>query len=92
MRPKLIWIKWTSGSGGDWFVFDSARDTYNYAQNVLYPNLSTQEQTSANGNTILLLSNGFKLNNVTYNGWNGSGQTYIYCAWAESPFQYARAR
>ena len=91
-RPRWIMFKFSSGSGGDWFVFDSARNTYNYVQNVLYPNASTQEQTSADGNTILLLSNGFKLNNVTYYGWNGNGSTYIYAAFAENPFQYARAR
>jgi hypothetical protein len=85
-------IKWTSGAGGDWFILDTARDTYNFAQNVLIPNSSAQEQTGANGNTLLILSNGFKLNNVTSNAWNGSGQSYIYAAFAENPFQYARAR
>jgi hypothetical protein len=37
------------------------------------------------------LSNGFKLRN-TATGSNASGGTYIFAAFAESPFKYARAR
>tara|TARA_Y100001937_G_scaffold125568_1_gene192670 strand:+ start:2510 stop:2680 length:171 start_codon:yes stop_codon:yes gene_type:complete len=40
-----------------------------------------------NGDTMLFLSNGFKLNNVDYAYWNASGGTYIWVAFAENPFQ-----
>ena len=37
------------------------------------------------------LSNGFKVRNSA-NGYNASGGTYIYAAFAENPFKYANAR
>ena len=40
---------------------------------------------------IDLLSNGFKIRD-TGNWCNESGATYIYMAWAESPFKYANAK
>jgi hypothetical protein len=38
-----------------------------------------------------MLSNGFKIRTIG-SGKNLSGQTYIYAAFAETPFNYARAR
>jgi len=38
-----------------------------------------------------LLSNGFKLRTTSSN-YNGSGNTYIYMAFAENPFRNALAR
>jgi len=41
----------------------------------------------ASGNDVDFLSNGFKIRN-TFTGMNGSsGDTYIYAAFAENPFQ-----
>jgi hypothetical protein len=40
-----------------------------------------------------ILSNGFKLRATgSVSSFNGSGATYIYAAFAESPFNYSRAR
>lgn len=47
--------------------------------------------TKSRNNAIDCLSNGFKIRNTGGNV-NGSGDTYIYAAFAENPFQYARAR
>jgi len=86
--PAFLMIKRTN-SAGDWIIFDNKRNTHegNYREKVLYPNKTTAEETSANGDTMLFLSNGFKLNNVTFNYWNASGSTYLYAAFAELPFQ-----
>ena len=37
------------------------------------------------------VSNGFKLR-MSHSGQNGSGQFYIYMAFAETPFKYSNAR
>ena len=90
-RPRWVLIKCTTVAGEGWFLLDSARSPYNVSQAFLVPNASDSE---ASAYTIMdILSNGFKLK--TSGGgaaFNGSGATYIYAAFAESPFQYARAR
>jgi len=88
-RPKYVLIKGTSASRG-WEVMDSSRDTYNAVIKTLQPDLSDAEYSNS-AYSIDFLSNGFKLRNTnTY--WNGSGETYIYMAFAENPFKMARAR
>ena len=86
-RPRYVMIKRTD-STGDWFVFDTSRDTYNVATKDLSPNSSTSEGT---GDQLDILSNGFKLRTTTVSR-NASGGTYIYMAFAENPFKYSLAR
>jgi hypothetical protein len=81
-------VKRTDTSTFRWVVWDSARDTYNLTTTSLYPNLSDSELT---GFDIDIVSNGFKLRD-SENTLNQSNGAYIYAAFAESPFQYARAR
>jgi hypothetical protein len=89
-RPSYLLIKQSSTSGQNWEVRDYAREPYNDSnRTVLFPSSSLAEVTDAF--PIDLLSNGFKVRN-TGDGTNGSGATYIYAAFAESPFNYARAR
>ena len=89
-RPKFVMIKRTdSSTNGDWRILDSSRDTYNVSQNALYANLALAEDSSVTAEDFL--SNGFKLR-TAINGYNGSGATYIYAAFAENPFKYANAR
>jgi hypothetical protein len=90
-RPRWVMVKAsTSVSFGSWRIYDSARGSYNVIQQELYANLSNSEDAS---NTIVdFLSNGFKLRSGAIDGYNGSGATIIYAAFAESPFNYARAR
>jgi hypothetical protein len=86
-RPRWVMIK-RSDAVGSWGVLDTARNTFNVSDKLLWANLSDAEGTY----TILdILSNGFKLREST-NGYNTSTGTYIYAAFAENPFQYARAR
>ena len=88
-RPALVTIKRTDSSGS-WHVYDDARDTYNPADTYLLWDTTGSDDT-ASSNAISLLSNGFKLRN-TAAGLNGSGNDYVYAAWAHNSFKYATAR
>jgi hypothetical protein len=72
-----------------WIVYDSSRNTYNVADLYLYPNSSAAEAGSGTPR-IDFLSNGFKLRNTGQG--NVSAVTYIFAAFAESPFKNALAR
>jgi hypothetical protein len=56
----------------------------------LYPNSTTSEIT-ASDLTFDSLSNGFKAKGTSI-GINNNGETYLYAAFAESPFKYSLAR
>jgi hypothetical protein len=86
-RPAWIMIKRSDGIE-NWNLYDNKRKSYNVADLELYPNLSNSEGTTADRD---FLSNGFKIRSTNI-GRNASGSTYIYAAFAESPFKYARAR
>ena len=89
-RPRWIMYKVYSGDTGHWFIHDTARDPYNEAKYFLNANLSNAETTSV-FYPLDILSNGFKIRSSNIN-INGSGLGFLYCAFAENPFQYARAR
>jgi len=86
-RPKFVLFRSTSASRY-WVIRDTSRDTFNTSTSDLYPN--TTDSTGA-GADIDILSNGFKLR-ATSATFNGSGETYIYAAFAENPFKNALAR
>ena len=86
-RPRYLMIKRSSGIGA-WAIYDSVRLTYNASNVQLYANSSGAEVVD---DPIDILSNGFKIRG-TGSAFNGSGETYVFAAFAESPFQYARAR
>jgi len=87
-RPRFFMVKRTD-STESWIMVDTARDAFNPEQAWLYPNLNNAEATgTALGDA---LSNGFKLRSTT-SGGNLSGATYIFAAFAESPFKNALAR
>jgi len=94
-KIRFLLVKLSSSAGNPWLIFDSARSTYNVVGNKLAPNSSVAENDASIGtstqNTVDFLSNGFKLR-TSNEGTNGSTNTYIYAAFAESPFAYARAR
>ena len=87
-RPAYIMIKRTNGVA-NWVVLDATRDSYNVGGLELFPNTSGAENN--NSPEIDFLSNGVKLR-WTYSGTNASGGTYIYMAFAESPFKVSLAR
>ena len=90
-RPKFVMWKRTNTTG-DWNIIDTSRDTYNFGDKELFPNLSDAETVIGGGLSRLdLLSNGFKVRGAdSYQ--NASGSTYIYMAFAENPAKYALAR
>ena len=86
-RPKFILFK-NASAVASWWIFDTVRNTYNVADLGLRPNTSDTETTFV---TFDILSNGFKVR-TTDSGLNGSGNTVIYAAFAESPFRNSLAR
>lgn len=74
----------------NWLIHDSARDPINSAHEQIYPSNDSAEYGFL-GNQVDLLSNGFKIrgNNAGSNDSNGSSE-YLYLAFAEDPFKYAR--
>ena len=82
-KPAFVLIKKASAAE-EWNLIDNKRIGYNDLNYGLLPNTTSAEITSTDFRSDLL-SNGFKLNvNTGYN--NGSGASYIYMAFAESPF------
>jgi hypothetical protein len=86
-RPRYFFIK-RSDSTGDWRVYDAARSPYNTAGNDLLFNSS---QADADVWPFDIVSNGFKARSSDTRV-NASGATFVYAAFAESPFNYSRAR
>jgi len=82
-RPRWLMIK-RSDSTESWLIFDTARETYNPTDDVLWANLFNAE--SANYTPQDFTSNGFKIR-TSSTSTNASGGTYIFIAYAESPAQ-----
>jgi hypothetical protein len=89
-RPRWLLIKNASVGSDSWQIWDAARSDYNAAQKYLLPNTSGAEGDNS-AFAIDFTANGFKVRN-TNTASNGSGNTLVYAAFAESPFNYARAR
>ena len=92
-RPALLIVKDIDGTW-DWYMYDTARNTYNVVNNVLKPSSINIEEGHATNNTFDFLSNGFKVKGATSQSepTNYSGHTYVYYAAAEHPFKSSRAR
>jgi SPRY domain len=86
-RPRWIMLKSATNSA-NWFIRDTSRNPYNGADLALYPNTSDAEISGA---VYDILSNGFKVRSSA-TGVNGSGETMIYAAFSENPFNYSLAR
>jgi hypothetical protein len=80
-KPAFVMVKVASGTTGNWQIQDSKRDGFNENKRIL-ANVNEAEKTSQMWDQ---LSNGFKIR-VTSGDVNGSGNSYIYMAFAESPF------
>ena len=83
-KPAWLVIKNTTTEQG-WYLNDSARNPYNLNYLALFPASSGAESNSTGGAAYDFLSNGFKPR-TSNNDSNGSGDTYIYMAFAEHPF------
>ena len=86
-RPAWLLVKRTDATN-NWVIYDVKRNTFNAIDKTIYTDTAAAEGTYSGGD---ILSNGFK---VRYTGGmlNTDGGTYLYMAFAESPFKTANAR
>ena len=80
-KPAWFLCKNTQDAGDNWIVHDNKRDTFNVTDAGLAPNTASAEFTDVD---MDFLSNGVKMRNNT--GRANSAKTFIYMAFAESPF------
>jgi hypothetical protein len=90
---KPAWIIWkiSSDAGGHWVMVDNKRSPFNKTTagqsngeaHVLANVANAEGNTEAH---VDLLSNGFKFKSSSNNNFNYTGKTYVYMAFAESPF------
>ena len=90
-QPAFMIIKKMSGTTNDWNLIDDQRliagndgdRVYLYANDKSGGH--TEQDPGDSSQDLDILSNGFKVRN-SGNGLNKSGDDYIYCAWASTPF------
>jgi hypothetical protein len=87
-RPRWIMIK-KSSAIDSWQILDTSRSNYNVSKALLQANSAGAENSTYSITDIL--SNGFKIRD-TDTSWNLNGATFIFAAFADAPFNYARAR
>ena len=97
-KPSALIVKRASpeypAAGGGWPMWDNARSTYNVNNHVIEAdatNAGDGAEWTAAWTYIDFLSNGFKIRgNDTET--NADGSTYVFAAWADTPFKTALAR
>ena len=89
-RPAWLLLK-RADSTSSWSLIDTKRSPYNVSDENLWADITDAEGTSS-AYSLDILSNGFKLRDGTSNSQNISSGTFIYMAFAESPFKYSNAR
>jgi len=83
-KPAWVMIK-EETAAGSWHIFDNKRKVGNVSDSIIYADLTNAEATSQTGNPIDIVSNGFKCRGGG-NDTNLDTGTYVYLAFAESPF------
>ena len=89
-KPAFLMIKRTDTTG-EWWMYDSSRGPTNPIPRMLMANNSSVEQEDSASYLIDFLSNGFKWRSGLAAS-NGSLGSFIFMAFAESPFQTANAK
>jgi len=89
-RPAFIMIKRLDGAT-NWITYDALRTPLNPVLAMLFADAADAETTANAGYPIDILANGFKIRGIG-GAENAAGGTYIFMAFAEAPFKYARAR
>ena len=82
-KPAFVLIK-DRTRAESWYIFDNRRLGYNGGMADLIPN-TTAAESGSSATLLDFLSNGFKLTGTT-DHLNGSGEAFVYSAFAESPF------
>jgi len=90
-RPAWFLVKQRTGTES-WYLFDDQRDPFNYVRRYVLANHSNAEVAGVQADISHdFLSNGIKIR--TDNSFaNANGATYVYAAFAKSPFKTANAR
>ena len=84
-KPAFILGKQYNADGQNWWIVDNAREPFNSSSgNMSFPN-SLAAEADNSGNAIDFTANGFKPRSADTH-LNASNSTYIYLAFAESPF------
>lgn len=87
--PAFVIFKRTDAAQS-WYMMDNKRNLYNVMNSYLRPNTTDAELTAVNS-IADYVSNGIKMRG-SGNDINGGSASYIYMAFAESPFKYSNAR
>ncbi len=83
-KPAMFFRKRTDGTNG-WNIWDNKRTPFNEMHASSAIHTTAVEDANTGYNDIDFLSNGIKIHD-TGDSHNGDGFTYVYWAWAESPF------
>ena len=86
-RPMFV-VGRCNSAGSEWKMYDSKRNTYNVMDEEIRADRNDAASVHSN-NYLDFLSNGFK---PRYTDHVNQAQTYIYMAFAETPFKYSNAR
>jgi hypothetical protein len=84
-KSQWLLIKNVEQAGGQWFIYDVKRETFNPLNSSLFAESSQAETANNSALDIDILSNGWKIRN-TGSGFNNSGIKYIYASFASNPF------
>ena len=97
-RPAFVMVKSSSMSNSEtnWVIWDNERNGYNDNVQVFANQAWAEGQRDDNAGAGIaeldILSNGFKHRDATWAQNGQSGATFIYIAFAETPFKYSNAR
>ena len=83
-KPAMFFRKRTNGAN-NWNIWDSKRAPFNEMHASSAINTTDVEDANTGYNDVDFCSNGIKIHD-TGDSHNGNGYTYVYWAWAESPF------
>jgi hypothetical protein len=89
-RPRWVLVK-AATVATSWYLVDAARGPFNVATAHLYPNVANAEDSNG-AQGADLTATGFKVRAPGGFGWNNAGETYVFAAFAETPFKFATAR
>ena len=89
-RPAFILLKAVTAAT-HWNMFDTARDPHNQISRRILSNDPGEEVTNHSNYNFGIYSNGF-IPETTSADKNATGVTFIYVAFAETPYKYANAR
>ncbi len=89
-RPAYLMLKRTNDAQ-EWQVYDTGRSSFNTATHLLRPDQAIAETSVTIDNNVDFVSNGVKIRQAN-SGLNNNGSPYIFAAFADSPFKFARAR